>query len=325
MTLPAARRLVVVAAAGALLGLGAGPGDPPRARAGAPALSSHAAGTPFVGGPRVDDPATLVAWLSRQREADGTPLLVRLPVRVALDSTGVMGTRGWLGLPPASDSLEVRLDDTALGIALVDRVRAYCRGGVPCVLWLEGTWTGRDANDRVFALTRVVGLLAEREKAGFIYAGVAVPGAPAALFDCLNRLGMNVYPENKEAAAADLVKAGTAAIPLLIAALDDERPYQRRDAANRMNLPASASPPPQWVTTPVGARCAELLYRIITPVVDVPGDPKFKVFSEQILSVPDWRRFWAARRTKSLAQIHAELAPLVRAYWANHGTTQVVP
>ena len=88
---------------------------------------------------------------------------------------------------------------------------------------------------------------------------------------------------------------------------------------------AGAAPPPQWVTTPVGARCADLLYRIITPVVDVPGDPKFKVFSEQILSVPDWRRFWAARRTMSLAQIHAELAPLVRAYWANQGTTQVVP
>lgn len=324
MTLDDLGRMLLLTLSLVGLGLSFGPDGPPPADAGAPAKTPNPPTPPFVTGPRADESAGLLAWLARQRGVDGTPRLVRLPVRVALDPERPGAVHGWLGVTPA-DGVEIRLDDTALGVALVDRVHGYCRGEGPCVLWFEGTWLGASAEEKVFAVTRVVGGLAEREKGGPVYAGVAVPGASAHLLDCLNRLGLNVYPENKEAAAADLVAAGTAAIPLLIAALDDERPYEKRDAANRMNLPPGATPAPQWVTVPVGQRCADLLYRIITPAVDVPGNPMFKVYSEQVLSVPDWPRFWAARQSKSLAEIHAELAPLVQAYWAAHGTTQVVP
>jgi hypothetical protein len=50
----------------------------------------------------------------------------------------------------------------------------------------------------------------------------------------------------------------------------------------------------------------------------------FKVFSEQILKVNDWRAFWAANRQKTLAQIHEPIKPLVDQYWKEHGTTQIV-
>lgn len=322
MTIEMLGRLLLAGVSLMLVGLAFGPDD---GEAAGPMKSPNTPATPFVTGPRVDDPTALRHWLDRQRTAADAPRLLRLPVRVALETDVPRRVRSWLGAPAGGDSLEIRLDDTALGIALPERVTQYCKGPGPCFLWLEGTWLGDVEGQPTFAVTRVAGGLAERERAGFLYAGVAVPGAPAALLDCLNRLGLNVYPENKEAAANDLVKAGTAAIPLLIAALDDERPFEKRDAANRMNLPPGQNPPPLWVTVPVGHRCADLLYRIITPAVDVPGNPNFKVYSEQILSVADWSRFWAARRSRSLAEIHAELAPLVRAYWDQHGTTQVVP
>ena len=38
----------------------------------------------------------------------------------------------------------------------------------------------------------------------------------------------------------------------------------------------------------------------------------------------DWSVWWAANQGKSLADIHAELKPLVDEYWKRHGTTQNV-
>ena len=119
--------------------------------------------------------------------------------------------------------------------------------------------------------------------------------------------------------------AGKDAVPLLIASLGDGRPYERRDITNRMNLPHDARPAPLFATTTVGMHVVDLLYEIITPFVDSPHAGKFKVYSEQVLSVEDWPGFWARHGEKSLEQIHEMLAPLVQAYWKEHGTTQRVP
>ena len=108
----------------------------------------------------------------------------------------------------------------------------------------------------------------------------------------------------------------------LLAALDDERPYEVRDIANRMNLPVFAKQPePLLSTTTMGMRARELLYELVTPIVE----PKpIKVFSEQILEISDWRAFFEQRKSLTLEQIHAELRPLVVKYWDQHGTTQKV-
>ena len=93
---------------------------------------------------------------------------------------------------------------------------------------------------------------------------------------------------------------------------------------NRTDLPGFKPPPePRIANMSVGSRCQDLLYEIVTPVGS-PISANFKVFSEQKLQVDDWPVWWAANQGKSLADIHAELKPLVDEYWKRHGTTQNV-
>ena len=137
-------------------------------------------------------------------------------------------------------------------------------------------------------------------------------------------LGSGVALAQKREASQQLVGAGKAAIPVLIGALHDPRVYERRDIVNRTDLPGFKPPPkPQIANISVGSRCQDLLYEIVTPVGS-PITANFKVFSEQKLQVDDWPVWWAANQGKSLADIHAELKPLVDEYWKRHGTTQNV-
>ena len=138
-------------------------------------------------------------------------------------------------------------------------------------------------------------------------------------------LGRNVPLAQKREASHALVAAGKTAIPVLISALGDARVYERRDIANRLNLPPHAtSPPPLLAEITVGEHCVDLLYAIITPPYASSYAGNFKVYSEQLLRVEDWQAWWAVYAQKSLAEIHAELQPLVDAYWQQHGTTQTV-
>ena len=82
-------------------------------------------------------PGALLSWLSAQRGS------LRLPVVVAL-SPGQLGiSRAVIGMGPAAlgaaDALELALDDTGLGISLVDRLRGLSADTVQAV-WLTGTW-----------------------------------------------------------------------------------------------------------------------------------------------------------------------------------------
>jgi hypothetical protein len=102
----------------------------------------------------------LVAWLTRnggQRDVGSAPVL-KLPVVITMDADrlGITGAR--LG---ADGGIALKLDDTALGIALVDRVRQKCKGDTPsCRVWLEGRWRALDGDVGQVQVTRFAGLIA---------------------------------------------------------------------------------------------------------------------------------------------------------------------
>lgn len=320
-TSPSSRRLAV----GIILWVGAC--SAPAETTSSP--SDHAMTTPhpkqpspelsFVHGPSIDD-AGLLGWLRRQRDGE-RPATVQLPV-VATAQVGGLGSARLAGANGTSP-IAVRVDDSALGIALADRMRGS-RDGELRAAWLEGTWDPTSATPTLH-VTRWVRAIAEPELGAVKHARVAVAEpADRALVAALDRLGSEASAADKETASRQLVGAGVAAIPLLIAARDDGRTFAVRDAVNRTNLPAHERPEPVLVARTVGTHCDELLYRIVTPPPSTAVDHRGKVLSTQVLAVADWRAFWAKRQSRTLAAIHAELVPLVDAYWAQRGTTQRV-
>lgn len=115
----------------------------------------------FEDGPFADDPAALLAWLQ------GRKGLVQLPVVVAFDDEHRLGiVRAWVGASEAA-GLKLKLDDTAMGVALLDHLRTACPPGPTCEVWLEGTWgpvmagmpdLDKDPSRHDFAVRRFAGL-----------------------------------------------------------------------------------------------------------------------------------------------------------------------
>lgn len=119
----------------------------------------------FVDGPAIADSDALLAWLSANK---GRTL--QLPVVVAFDDEHRLAVkRASLG------ALQLRLDDTSMGVGILDRLRAACPPGpLECAVWLEGRWgpvmeiggqpalsiPGFDSGPRRhdFAVRRLVGL-----------------------------------------------------------------------------------------------------------------------------------------------------------------------
>lgn len=92
---------------------------------------------PFADGPAIDDQAALRAWLAA---AKADRRRVRLPVVVVFDALGVQ--KAWIGNggdAPADGAVLLKLDDTAMGVSLLDRLRQACPART-CAVWLEGTW-----------------------------------------------------------------------------------------------------------------------------------------------------------------------------------------
>lgn len=276
----------------------------------------------FVHGPRITPGGTLEPWLLATA-AETPPRLVQLPITIV----GGDAQSGFLGRAPSPEVISVRLDDSALGVSLAERVRASCHDAASCTLWLEGYWQARDAGARAFKVTSVVGALTAEEQEEDLFARWVVDEAARREWvEALDRLGDPATPiDVKNELGRQLVAAGKDAVPLLIASLQDERAYETRDVANRMNLPNGVDPEPVIGTTSVGMRAASILDAIITPAPTHDAPYRGKVYSEQILSITDWSRFWRSCRDLSLDQIHTRLAPLVDRYWASHGMTQVVP
>jgi len=109
----------------------------------------------FTRGPALSPPDALRAWLEQQ--GDRT---VRLPVTLVLEAPHRIASARVGELP-------VTLDDSALGISLVDRLRQACPGQGECRVRLEGRW-GPD-----FRVLHFVGPVAEGAPADF--AEVAAP------------------------------------------------------------------------------------------------------------------------------------------------------
>jgi hypothetical protein len=102
----------------------------------------------FVFGAELLPAATLRPWLLARGD-----VVLRVPVAV---DRGVAGLRGG-----RVGELDVTLDDTALGVGLVDRLRTACPGAGPCHAWVEAR-VGPDPDDgpalrlRVLRFDRVV-------------------------------------------------------------------------------------------------------------------------------------------------------------------------
>ena len=93
-------------------------------------------------GPASQPAAELRAWLSEQEARDPKPML-RLPVVLSFAADTLPSIeRAWIGvLPQAPEgAVLLRLDDSALGVSLLDRARELCApGATTCALWLDGT------------------------------------------------------------------------------------------------------------------------------------------------------------------------------------------
>lgn len=275
----------------------------------------------FVHGPEIVGDPRLAAWLASCRDELG-PSLLRLPFHIAPELPGER-RRASLAANTAG-VFDVALDDSSLGIGLADRVRSTHAGPGPCAAWLDGNWDGSQAPPR-FRVTRWVSTLSAAELRRKLYVRIAVADeSDPALVSALEELGREVPAATKVAASGVLLGGGVAALPLLIASLADERPYELRDVVNRTNLPAQERPDPVMVTRTVGTHCAELLHRIVTPTASRDFDFRAKVQSQQVLEIRDWPAFWWRRRSRDLAAIHAELTPLVDRYWQQGGRTQRV-
>ena len=108
--------------------------------------------------------AELLSWLDEQRKAG---ILVTIPVRMSFTDAsrlapGRTHIAGWA--EPGPDTIALTLDDTALGIPLIDRVQELCPADEEaCALWLEGSWGpligDPDPNDPTLAVRGVRGLV----------------------------------------------------------------------------------------------------------------------------------------------------------------------
>lgn len=77
-------------------------------------------------GPALD--GELLAWLESSKGSIQLPVEVRRSV-LGIDGGTVLGA-----------NLDLRLDDTRMGIGLADQLGVVCGDEGPCAVWLEGEW-----------------------------------------------------------------------------------------------------------------------------------------------------------------------------------------
>jgi hypothetical protein len=107
----------------------------------------------------------LLAWLDRNgaRPDIGAAPTLKLPVTLTWGEHRLTIADTRLG---GGDGLAVKLDDSALGIALKDRARNKCPADQPsCRIWIEGRWRGLDGEVGNVAVTRFVGVIADGDAA----------------------------------------------------------------------------------------------------------------------------------------------------------------
>jgi len=126
------------------------PNDPPAA-AGAkdpsmPINLRPAAAIAFVDGPSVEDGAAALAFLQQEaRDPSGGRRMLRVPVAIRFDGPGkLMIDAAAIGVDHAAlgvAALGVELDDSAMGVGLLDQLRSACeRSATTCAVWLHVHW-----------------------------------------------------------------------------------------------------------------------------------------------------------------------------------------
>lgn len=100
-------------------------------------------GGSWVPGPSVHSSSLLLTWLAKNaKTAHGKRQRVRIPVVVFFDDYRLDVSGAFLGVSPDDpNDIALVLDDSALGISLVERLRERCPADQPsCVIWVEGYW-----------------------------------------------------------------------------------------------------------------------------------------------------------------------------------------
>ncbi len=89
--------------------------------------------------------SALKAWLEKNARQGDRRTRFKVPVVVRSKDGFALGyTEAFVGTSTAGaggDKLSLALEDTALGISLLDRLRSKCpKGARSCAIWLEGHW-----------------------------------------------------------------------------------------------------------------------------------------------------------------------------------------
>ncbi len=124
-----------------VLACGAAPPTGDTKRTKSPMRMTPGGATDFAPGPAIDPPDALLKWLESvkagPRKRIKLPVVVRFADKYRLGiGTAFVGTT--LSEPPAG-AVRLDLDDTGLGIGLLDTLRDLCaKEAAGCALWLEG-------------------------------------------------------------------------------------------------------------------------------------------------------------------------------------------
>src|SRR5262245_6865861 len=112
----------------------------------------------FDRGPEIMPSSELVSWLDRWLERQKATTerrgRLRIPVLVSVSEIGAVA-KAQIGPNNRSDAIKLRLNDSALGISLADRVRQMCGSRTECALWIEGFWRGASNGVGLFDVLRV--------------------------------------------------------------------------------------------------------------------------------------------------------------------------
>jgi len=98
----------------------------------------------LVPGPPLSPAGPLLEWLEGVKAAAGPRKLLRLPVVVRFeDDYRLALSEAVVGVSEAAfddaEALRLKLDDTGMGVSLLEAVKRLCTG-LSCAVWLEGHW-----------------------------------------------------------------------------------------------------------------------------------------------------------------------------------------
>ncbi|MFN3200584.1 MAG: hypothetical protein ACE366_19450 [Bradymonadia bacterium] len=114
------------------------PGSQPTAK-GRTMMKRPAPPIEYVDGPSIE-PETLKAWLEKEVKPSQQ---IKLPIVITLEVLGVRSAMVSGDPSGASKGMPIKLDDSTMGISLMDHLRSKCpKDAKVCGIWIEGLWGG---------------------------------------------------------------------------------------------------------------------------------------------------------------------------------------